>query len=197
MEDTLVFLDGGFLSKLNKHFGKGSYIKYDIIQFARNLAKKQNLFCKHIFYYNAPPFQETPPTLEQRKKKEGYDLFKEILSQNKDITIREGRVQRLRIIEKFKYKQKGVDTLVTIDMGHIKEDFPGINKIILVACDTDFCPIVEDIKKRKIKVILYTYFDRIRNSPFSRANHLISCCSDSFQLTKEDFTSCPVKKENA
>ena len=56
MESTLVFLDGGFMSKLNFHFGNDNYIRYDLIKFARNLAKKQGLFCKHIFYYNAPNF---------------------------------------------------------------------------------------------------------------------------------------------
>ena len=66
---------------------------------------------------------------------------------NKEITVREGRLQRLKIIETFSYKQKGVDTLVTIDLSHIKEDFPNIDKIILVACDTDFCPVVDDIKR--------------------------------------------------
>ena len=191
-ENSFVFLVGGFLSKLNKHFGNGKYIKYDLIKFAKNLAKKQNLSCKHIFYYNAPPFQGTPPTLEQRKKKEGYDKFIKILSKNKEITIREGRLQRLKIIEKFLYKQKGVDTLLTIDLSHIKEDFPDVNKIILVACDTDFCPVVEDVKRRKIIVILYTYFDRIRESSFSRANHLISCCSNYHQLTKQDFEDCAI-----
>jgi len=192
MENTLVFLDGGFISKLNKHFGEDNYIKYDMIKFAKNLAKKQGLFCKHVFYYNAPPFQETPPTFEQRRKKEGYDKFTEILSKKKEITVREGRCQRLKVDGEFKYKQKGVDTLMTIDLSHIKDDFPGISKVILVACDTDFCPVVEDAKKRKIKSILYTYFDRVRDSRFSRANHLIACCSEYFQLNKEDFTSSPI-----
>ena len=62
MENTLVFLDGGFISKLNKYFGEDNYISYDLIKFAKHLAKKQDLFCKHVFYYNAPPFQQTPPT---------------------------------------------------------------------------------------------------------------------------------------
>ncbi|MEK6912882.1 MAG: NYN domain-containing protein [Nanoarchaeota archaeon] len=190
LNGTLVFLDGGFLSKLNKHFGNGKYIKYNLVKFAKNLAQKQKLFCKHIFYYNAPPFQETSPTSEQRRKREGYDKFVKALLKNKEITVREGRLQRLKIIETFSYKQKGVDTLVTIDLSHIKEDFPNIDKIILVACDTDFCPVVDDIKKRGIKVILYTYFDRIRDTPFSRANHLISCCSNCYQLKKQDFEEC-------
>jgi len=187
VDETIVLIDEGFLSKLSKYFGDGNYIKINYIKFAKNLSKKQNLFFKHLFYYTAPPFQQTPPTEDQKIRKEGYDKFISSFSRNKEVTIREGRCQRLRKDGEFIYKQKGVDALAIIDLSHIKDDFPKIRKIILVACDTDFCPIVEDLKKRKIEVHLYTYFERIRNSPFSRANHLINSCSDYTSLTKQDF----------
>ena len=97
MENTLVLLDSGFLSKLSKHFGKGNYLHYDIIDFSKNLTKKQNLFCENIFYYTAPPFQSGRPSKEEAIRKERYDQFIRNLSKNKDIIIREGRVQRLKI----------------------------------------------------------------------------------------------------
>lgn len=107
MEGTLVFIDEGFLDKLTKLFGKGKRIKFDKFEFAKRIAKKQNLLCKHLYY---------------------------------------------------------------------------------------FCPAIKDIKDRdKIEVILYTYFDRKRKSKFSLSNELITCCSSYFKLTKEDFTSCPLK----
>jgi uncharacterized LabA/DUF88 family protein len=187
MEETIVLIDEGFLSKLSKHFGEGKYLKMNYIKFAKNLSKKQGLFFKHLFYYTAPPFQQTPPTGDQSRRKEGYDKFIFSFSKNKEVSVREGRCQRLKKDGEFIYKQKGVDALAIIDLSHLKNDFPDINKIILVACDTDFCPAVEDIRKRGIEVILYTYFDRIRNSKFSRANELISCCSKHFQITKKDF----------
>ena len=193
MEETLVFIDEGFLSKLSRHFGGGKYLKINYIKFAKNISKKQNLIFKHLFYYTAPPFQETPPIENQKKRKEGYDKFIFSFSKNKEVTIREGRCQRLKIDGKFKYKQKGVDTLMTIDLSHIKNDFPKVFKIILVACDTDFCPVVEDIKKRDVEVILYTYFERMRDSPFSRANQLISCCSRYVCITKQDFEYANLK----
>ena len=187
VEETLVFIDEGFLAKLSKHFGEGEYLKINYITFAKNISKEQNLLFQHLFYYTAPPFQQTPSTEDQRARKEGYDKFIASFSKNKEVTIREGRCQRLKIDGKFKYKQKGVDTLMTIDLSHVKIDFPEVTKIILVACDTDFCPVVEDIRRRGIEVILYTHFDRIRNSSFSRANHLIDCCSKYVQLIKQHF----------
>lgn len=196
MDETLVFIDEGFLDKLTRLLGKGIRLKFDKFDFAKRLAKKQNLICKHLFYYTCPPFQSSNPTEEEIKRKKGYDGFIFSLSKNKEITIREGRVQK--IINKkgeIEFKQKGVDTLLTIDLSHIKDDYLEIKKIILVSSDTDFCPVIEDIKRRRgIEVILYTYFDKIRGSKFSLSNELIKCCSKYFKLTEEDFTSCPIRK---
>ena len=128
--------------------------------------------------------------------REGYDRFITSLSKNRNITVREGRCQKI-INEKgeIRYKQKGVDVLLTIDLNHIKEDFPEIKKIILVSSDTDFCPIIRDVKKREnIEVILYTYFDRKRKSKFSLSNELIYCCSKYFKLTKQDFEDVSLTK---
>jgi len=194
MEETLIFLDEGFLDKLIQHFGEGQRLKFNKFEFAKGIAKKQGLFCKHLFYYTCPPFQSEKLIKEEAKRKKGYDKFINALSKNKDITIREGRCQR--IINEGKeivYSQKGVDTLVTLDLSHIKDDFPEIKKIILISSYTDFCPAIRDIKKRdNIEVFLYTYFDKKRRSKFSLANELIDCCSKYFKLTKEDFTSFPI-----
>lgn len=93
---TLVFIDAGFLSKLSKYFGGGKYLKYDLIQFCNNLAKKQNLFCEHIYYYTSPPFQSDNPVKEESERYRRYEKFRNVLSKNKIISIREGRCQRLK-----------------------------------------------------------------------------------------------------
>ncbi len=197
MKETLVFIDEGFLDKLTKLFGNGKRIPFDKFEFAKRIAKNQDLFCKHIYYYTCPPYQSNSQNVEEITRKKGYDKFIAALAKNKDITVREGRVQKIMDESgKVIYKQKGVDTLLTIDLSHIKEDFPDIKEIILVSSDTDFCPIIKDIRKRnKIEVILYTYFDRKRKSKFSLSNELIKCCSKYCKLTKEDFIFCPINKE--
>ncbi len=197
MEETILFIDEGFLDKLTKLFGGGIRLKFDKFNFAEKIAKKQNLFCRHLFYYTSPPFQGTIPTEKESRMREGYDKFINALSKNKNITIRQGRCQK--IIDEngeIKYNQKGVDTLLTIDLGHLREDYPKVKKIILISSDTDFCPAIKDIKKRgDIEVILYTYFEKKRKSKFSLSNELIDCCSKYFRLTREDFTSCPLNKK--
>jgi len=186
MDDILIFIDSGFLSKLSKHFGNGNYIKFKIKDFVYNICRKNDFCPRKIFYYTAPPYQSNNPGKLEIKRKEKYDIFKNSLSKE-GVFLREGRVQRLKINGKFEYKQKGVDTLLTIDLSHIKEDFPNIKKIILVSSDTDFVPIIEDISKRGLEVILFTYFDRKRGSPFSLSNHLLRVCFKYIKLTKEDF----------
>jgi len=185
-DNILVFIDSGFLSKLSKHFGKGKYINFKIKNLLENLYAKGNFSSEKVFFYTAPPFQSNNPPKEQAKRKEKYDSFRNSLI-NEGVIFREGRVQRLKINGKFIFKQKGVDTLLTIDLSHIREDYPHINKIILISSDTDFYPIIEDIKKRGIEVILYTYFDKKRGSPFSLSNHLLKSCSKWEKLTKQDF----------
>lgn len=188
MEETLVFIDEGFLSQLSKHLGEGKYIKIDYLKFAKNLAQKQNLFMKNLFYYTAPPFQQTPPTEDQRKRKEGYDKFISSFSKNKEVIIRQGRCQKIiNQIGNIDYHQKGVDALIVSDMVSVPIKFPKIKKIILVTSDTDFCPIIKDIEGLNINVILYTYYERKRASKFSVSHHLIDCCENTFYLTKQDF----------
>lgn len=188
MDDTLVFVDEGFLSRLSKYFGEGDYIKFDKIKFIKELGKNRNLFVKHIFYATAPPFQSGNPTQDERKRKEGYDKFKSKFSNLKDFTILEGRVQRTKNKDgEFQYRQKGVDTALTIVLSSFRADFPTIKTIILIACDSDFVPVIKMLKEKGIKIILFSYYERKRDTEFSRSHHLIDACSECIQLNKEDF----------
>ncbi|MFH1802434.1 MAG: NYN domain-containing protein [archaeon] len=195
MEKTIVFIDAGFLSKLSKHFGKGRYLVYDLFEFPKHIAKEQNLFCKKTFYYTAPPFVSDKPSPDEAKRKKDYDHFIEKLSRNKDFTIREGRCQRLKMGGKFVYKQKAVDSLAVIDLIHVITDHPEVRKVIIIASDSDFVPVIDDLKKRGVKTILYTYYEKGRKAIFSTSNELIQSVHKYVLLTKEDFTSCPITKK--
>ena len=194
MNETLVFLDEGFVYKLSKYFGYGKPVKFDRIYFAKNLALKQKLVCKKIFYYNAPPFQSYPSTKEEEKRKEGYDRFIRKISYNPLIIIREGRCQRLKIDGKFIYKQKAVDSLAIIDLMKVPLKYPNIKEIIIISSDSDFVPIIESLKEFNIKTILYTYYEKKRNTNFSRNNELIKSVHKYVLLSKEDFNNAPLTK---
>lgn len=195
MEKTIVLIDAGFLSKLSRYLGKGRYLLYNLIDFSKNLAKKQEFSCEHIYYYTAPPFQSDKPAKEDLKRYKKYEKFKTNLSKNEIITIREGRCQRLKIKGKFEYRQKGVDALVIIDLMSVPLEYKEVKKIILIANDSDFVPVVEKLKQLGIEVILYTHYSKNRKSSFSRSNELLKTVSRYVQLTKEDFDEVPLNKK--
>ncbi|MFH1585182.1 MAG: NYN domain-containing protein [archaeon] len=194
MEETLVFIDEGFLSKLSKYFGGGRYIKFDKFKFAKELCNKQRLTCKQVFYYTAPPFQSDPPTEEEESLKEGYDKFVRKLREL-EIIVREGRCQRLKIDGNFEYRQKAVDVLLTMDVTSIPLKYPSVKKIILIATDSDFVPVIKNLEEHGIKTILYTYYEKRRDTNFSRSNELIKSVYKYVLLKKEDFEEAKLKNK--
>lgn len=192
MDKTIILIDAGFLSKLSGYLGSGKYLKYDIIKFSKHIAQKQNSVCKHIYYYTAPPFQSNKPTKEESDRYRRYENFKRNLSKDKIISIREGRCQRLKIDGKFSFGQKGVDALAIIDLMSVPLEHKDIKKIILIANDSDFVPVVEKMKQLGIEIVLYTHYSKNRKSSFSRSNELLKTVSKYMILTKKDFDSCPL-----
>jgi len=92
------------------------------------------------------------------------------------------------------FNQKGVDTLMTLDLVLVKDKFPEIDELILITSDTDFCPVIKEIKRFGIKTILYTYIERKRDSKFFLSHHLIDCCDKVEYLKKEDMIKFSFKK---
>ena len=176
MEDTLIFVDDGFFGLVKKKFKKetGNNNKY-----------------AHPFINGRqfpPPYQSPKPTKNEIFMINRYTNMVKMLKKKKWITLREGRCQRtLNKDKKFDYRQKGVDALIILDMCDFKEDFPDIKKIILIASDSDFVPVIERMKKKGNEIILYTYFDRKRNSRFSTSNHLLKVSSKWVKLEAKDF----------
>ena len=187
MEDSLVFVDNGFFKLVQKEFSIRGKKKKKLLQTFRNICMKEKLNLKHLYFYTAPPYQGYNLTKEEIKLKKNYDGLSRLLNYKKWVTLREGRCQRLKIDGNYKYTQKGVDILLTIDLMRFDRKFPSVKKIILIACDSDFVPVIEQLKGEGVEVILYTYFDRIRESRFSRYNELLGSCSRWVKLKSEDF----------
>lgn len=196
-EETLVFLDEGFIYKLSKYLGEGKSIRFDRVDFSEKLAEKEGLICKKIFYYNAPPFQSGVSTEEEERRKEGYDKFIRSMQKYDKIVIREGRVQRLKVGGQFVYKQKAVDSLAIIDLMKVPLKYKDVKKIILIASDSDFVPAVESLKEFNINTVLYTYYEKKRNTNFSRSNELIKSVYKYVLLSKEDFEESSLKKKES
>lgn len=181
MTETIVFIDAGYLSFISKFFGKGKPLKYKIEVFAKNLANVKKLECKKIYFYTAPPYQDAKPTKEENKRKANYDKFIARLRDVK-IIVREGRCQKIG----NNYQQKGVDTLLTIDLSRIPKK-EGISKVIVLTSDTDFVPMIKELSEEGIDVILAYFTDRKRKSGLSLSNHLWNACKDKIKIKGEYF----------
>jgi uncharacterized LabA/DUF88 family protein len=60
------------------------------------------------------------------------------------------------------------------------------DSIILMSADTDFVPIIQEIKKDKEVVLVY-FTDKRRKSAFTLSNHLWAVCKKKYIVELEDF----------
>jgi uncharacterized LabA/DUF88 family protein len=187
MEDTLMFVDNGFFRLVQKEFELKSKSKLKLLKSFRNICFNEKLNLKKLFFYTAPPYQSETPNSVEILLKRNYDNLLKLFGYKKWIMVREGRCQRLKMNGKFQFFQKGVDILLTMDLMRFDREYSQIRKIILILCDSDFVPAIKQLKKEGIEIILYTYFDRKRKSPFSRYNELLNSCSRWVKLKIKDF----------
>lgn len=188
MEDTLIFVDDGFFGLVKNHFQKEDSKPKKYLQTFRNICKKERLNLKHLFIYTCPPYQSSVPTEKEDFLMSRYQNMTKMLRNKKWVTLREGRCRRIINNEgKYEYSQKGVDALIILDMYDVKDKYPGVKKIILIASDSDFVPVIERMKQKGIEIVLYTYFDRKRRSKFSTSNQLLKVSSKWVKLKLEDF----------
>ena len=68
------------------------------------------------------------------------------------------------LIRNTQYKQKAVDILMAMDLMRVPVDYSKIKKIILMASDSDFVPIIQYVKKLGVEVILHTHYSKKRKS---------------------------------
>jgi len=183
--ETILFIDSGYLSFISKYFGKNKPLKYKIEEFSERICRERKLQCKKIYFYIASPFQSQIPTEQERKRKASYDKFIEKLKNIKpQIVIREGRCQKINNT----FQQKGVDTLMTMDLLKVPKK-ENVNTLIILTSDTDFVPIIKDIKSEGIKVILAYFTDKKRKSAFSLSNHLWKAVDDRILIKREFFNT--------
>ncbi len=181
-EGTLVFIDNGYLSKISKHFGNGSHMRISLTKFAENLARKQSLSVRGIYLYTAPPYIDSEPSEEDIERKRSYDRFVAKMRTIQGFHVREGRLQKID----GRFTQKGVDTLLTMDLMREPKS-KGVKTIVVLACDTDFVPIFNSIRKEGVKIVLYFYNDFVRKSQFSMSNEILTACDKKILLTEKDF----------
>lgn len=185
MEKGVFLIDGGYLSFISKFLGGGKHLKFKIENFVLNIFRRINLDCEFIYYYTAPPYQNPNPNEDEKRRRANYDKFIKKLKEVEipKIIIKEGRCQKTDT----DFCQKGVDTLITMDLMKLTKE-ANVKNIVLLTSDTDFVPIIQDIKKNNNTNVILVYFtDKKRKSPFSLSNYLWEACNRRVLIKLEDF----------
>lgn len=178
MDRTILYLDEGYIFCMKKKLmTQGKTL--NVVDLANGIARSQGLWCARAYYYTAPPFMSAPPTEYELRMAEQYRNFKGRLCRTAPhFVVREGRLQRTA----SGFKQKGVDTLVTIDLLEEPFEEEGVATIILVTGDSDFIPAIEKLRSRGMKVLMACF--EPDNNSLSISKYLVDAC-DRLLVLKE------------
>jgi uncharacterized LabA/DUF88 family protein len=108
------------------------------------------------YYYNCLPYQSNPPTPEESERFAKKERYFSYLRRLPRISVRLGKLafRGLGSDGKKVFEQKGIDTLLSIDMVNLAAT-KQVSNIILLAGDSDYIPAVEVVKTHGVGVILY------------------------------------------
>ncbi len=81
-----------------------------------------------------------------------------------------------------------------MDLISISIKYKNIKKIIIISSDSDFVPVIKYLEEQGIKTILYTYYERKRDSPFSRSNELIKAVY-KYKLISKDVLLLAIRQK--
>ena len=177
MEKAAVLIDGGYLDALNlNHFGKR---RIDFLQFSEELCNPSNSYRFRTYWYNAPPWQDNPPTPKQSRQLAGYQKFTSSLERKPRFTVRAG-VCKMNVTTS-RPEQKGVDVLLACDLVRLAARNV-ITRAIIIGGDADFVPAVGIAKEELIITELIYY-------PGSCSPALWDACDERIRLTQAFINS--------
>ena len=145
-----TFVDGGYVRMVAREstkmlpnplvLGNGLVKSGQVQTWAYNRSVAENAFLGRITYYDAMPEEATTRNADVEEYWKAIELLD-------DVHLGFGALRGL----KKRMRQKGVDTLIAVDM--LVGAFSALFDIaILVAGDADFVPVVEEVKRRGVMV---------------------------------------------
>lgn len=171
MHNAAIFIDAGYLEKVLSQKFRGGRVDYSKIP---ALLRDDGDEVIRTYYYNCPPYQSSEPTDDERRRKSGYDKFKSYLLGLPRFEVREGKTVKKTPNE---FGQKGIDTLICVDM--VKLVYSNrIDKVILAAGDHDLVPGVRAVKEAMVLTKLVYH-------PGSVSDELYQLCDDRMPLNEK------------
>jgi len=147
-----IFIDGGYFEKITKNeFGE---VTIDFKMLVEVLTDGRDLL--RTYYYNCLPYQSNPPTQEESRRFANKERFFSYLRKLPRFNVRLGNLAFRGIDKKGNkdFEQKGIDTLLSIDMVNLAAT-KQVSNIILLAGDSDYIPAIEVTKTHGVGAILY------------------------------------------
>jgi uncharacterized LabA/DUF88 family protein len=154
MSDAAIFIDGGYLEKVLQEEFSSPRISHERLSLELARLVKPDTEVLRTYYYHSPPYQGSPPTDDEKHRYDSKQRFFAYLQKLPRYEVRLGRLSRRKTDQGYKYEQKMVDALLSIDI--VKLSAKGkIKYAILVAGDGDFVPAIKVAKEESVVVCLF------------------------------------------
>lgn len=170
-----VFIDGAYLRARGLDFSAPypdprhlarSVVGHSIVQdWAAIRSNSTNTLLGRVTYYDAAPDGGADPALQE---------YWRTIELQPDTHLRFGALQGL----KAKARQKGVDVQLAVDM--LAGSFAGLFDVaVLVAGDADFVPVVEEVKRHGVMVVVSAAAPSLSDALLRVADRLLPITKES------------------
>jgi len=179
MEKCIIFIDGGYLASALRDFGNP---KIDHLKFCNYLCGLCDCDVRRVrtYYYDCLPYQSNPPTPEEKERYSKKQRFMTMLKRLPRFEIKLGRLAKYPKPDgKYGFEQKKVDILLSIDLTRVAIS-KQIDRVILVAGDSDFVPAIQ-VAKDAGAITQLVYFPRTVH------NELLDACDERIELSQENI----------
>ena len=177
-QNAMLFVDGAYLQHITRKYGN---MRLDYSTLFKKLASQYRLM--RTYYFDALPYRSYPPTEEETQRYNLKQRFIDALQYNID-RIKVKLVKIKKTADGF--SQKGLDVLMTIEV--LKAASAGMPLIILVAGDSDYVPLIEEIRNSQTNVrLVYAEEEGV-----GAHRDLILAADERVQITQDFLTKFSV-----
>jgi uncharacterized LabA/DUF88 family protein len=156
MSKVAIFIDGSYLDHVQRYELKCG--KIDLMALANLVTRTIHPDADTLrsYYYHCLPYQSDPPTTDESERFAGMQRFLDTVDRFPRFMVQLGRLARRGPDKdgKFRFEQKMVDTLLSIDLVRLSTKGQ-ITYAAIIAGDSDFVPAVKIAKEEGISVWLF------------------------------------------